>query len=225
MPRHIEIVRFACGLTADTRSVLEHAYDVAVQENLNNGGMLKSGYFHFSEFYKLWPEVLPEEYISTTSKEFLNVIDGKILKEFEWEEEIIIPCRHYVFKNLRQPFSNNLMLKSNSSQSFPEECAIIVSNNEELLTTLDILQQIVERQKDKILVNWLKMSRIETSIKCVPVRRLLHLLQERMDECYKGDKKFTRSCIDAFEKVEGEDAILTHMKEITGRVFGCAKKK
>ena len=100
-----------------------------------------------------------------------------------------------------------------------------MSDNEELLTTLDLLQQIVEHQQDKILVNWVKMGCIETAVKCASVRHLLHLLQARMDECYKGDKKFTRACIDAFENEEGDDGILTRMKEITRGVFEGTKEQ
>ena len=115
MLRNIEIIRFACGLTADSLSVLEHAYDVAVRENLNNGGMLKNGYFELSEFYELWAEISPEKHVVTTHNEFVNVMDVKTLKIFGWEKEIQIPSRYYVFKNLREPISNELKLKSHPS--------------------------------------------------------------------------------------------------------------
>ena len=149
---HVEVARFACGLTAETQTMLKFVYDSAWQDILEIG-LFISG----SEFLKsLWGEVSPEEKIDPHHNKYFNDIT-----DWNRDQEIFVPSRHYVLRNIEGTFMTRKVhvdKSSHPSETPPADSVVEMEGNDNLLR---ILRTINRHQQ--VLMSWILFADIGSS--------------------------------------------------------------
>ena len=216
MGNYKEVIRFACGLTAETQAVLEFVYDLWCQKSLGEDDLHRAHDFLKS----LWNEVYVKGEIDPSHNKYINVIESK-----EDGEKICVPSRYYHFRpETSDALKFHVDESCDSSESVPTaECIIHARNDDQLLETLRAIKEISKFQK--ILVNGLHIVGIDSCHKDEYLKQLFNAVhtenfnQECSDIIRMGNNgaptvKILKQMFEAESNHVGDDETLRFMTEL-----------
>ena len=153
--RHEEVIRFACGLTAESLAVLEFVYDVLIQKLLNKNCNREDIAFLNS----LLKEVPEEVALDIFHNRFLNVLEYS-----DNDKDIFIPSRYYMFRNLRNTcecIRFHIAEPTEPGRALSAEGMLVAGSNERLYEIMTVIRKVCRYQQ--ICINWLDIYDVECS--------------------------------------------------------------
>ena len=152
-----EVIRFACGLTADTQAVLEFVYEMVLHDLVESETIDEdiSGFLQ-----SMWNEVSYKETVRPLRNRYINVIDDK-----RKDKAICIPSRYYVFKDPRDivKVTKFKVDRQSNGLRIPAECSMDLNGSDQFYGTLRLLQKINKYQE--VLISWLAVADEENFVK------------------------------------------------------------
>ena len=146
--KHQEVIRFACGITDDKKSMLEFVFNTFLSTFVR---------FEFNDrvfFGLLCDEVFGVDQIHPSCNEFIYDI------YYYFDVSKFVPSRLYLFENVIISEAIQFQSAMFEVSNFPAECTVEVDNNDEMWEMLNFVKEITRFQQ--ITVRYLKLEEINT---------------------------------------------------------------